>query len=101
MKTTSESISQTTIRRLALLSLLGIALYILLDILLFFLRPDLSILHNAESDYGNGQWAWIMDSNFLLRCILSLTAVGALWYALPRSRISRLALGLLAVWALA
>lgn len=101
IKPISERTSQTTIRRLALLSLLGIALYVALDILLFFLRPDLSILHHAESDYGNGPWAWIMDSNFLLRCIFSLAAVGALWSALPRSRINRSALRLLAVWAIA
>src|SRR5579872_3629583 len=90
-----------TIRRLALLSLLGIVLYVVLDILLFFLRPDLPILRHAESDYGNGPWAWIMDFNFLLRCFLSLAAAGALWYTLPRTANSQIALGLLVVWAIA
>ena len=88
-------------RRLALLAIGGIVLYIVLDALLFYLRPDVSLLHNPESDYGNGPWAWIMDANFLLRCLLSLAAVGAFWYALPRSGSLRLALGLLTAWALA
>jgi len=67
-----------TIRRIALLCLGGIALYVALDVLLFFLRPDLPLLRHAESDYGNGPWAWIMDVNFLLRCAFSLAAAGAL-----------------------
>ncbi|HEY8325186.1 MAG TPA: DUF998 domain-containing protein, partial [Ktedonobacterales bacterium] len=62
-------------RTLALLSLVGIILYVVIDVLLFVLRPELSLLHRAESDYGNGQWAWLMDANFLLRCALSLAAV--------------------------
>jgi hypothetical protein len=41
-----------------------------------------------------------MDVNFLLRCFLSLAAVGALWALLPRSALNRLALGLLAAWAI-
>lgn len=90
--------SQT--RTLAGLSLLGVLVYVALDVLLFFLRPDLPILHHAESDYGNGPWSWLMDVNFLLRCFLSLAAVGALWSLLPRSALNRLALGLLAVWAI-
>lgn len=90
-----------TIERLAWLCLAGIALYVALDVLLFFLRPDLPILRRAESDYGNGPWAWIMDANFLLRCAFSLAAAGALWAALPRSAISRVAIGLLALWAIA
>jgi hypothetical protein len=84
-----------------MLSLVGLVVYVALDVLLFFLRPDLPLLRHAESDYGNGPWAWIMDVNFLLRCAFSLAAVGALWIALPRSVTSRIALGLLALWAIA
>ena len=87
-------------RTLAGLSLLGVLVYVALDVLLFVLRPDLPILHHAESDYGNGPWSWLMDVNFLLRCFLSLAAVGALWSLLPRSAPNRLALGLLAAWAI-
>ncbi|HEY8324939.1 MAG TPA: DUF998 domain-containing protein [Ktedonobacterales bacterium] len=87
-------------RTLALLSLVGVILYIVIDVLLYVLRPELSLLHRAESDYGNGQWAWLMDANFLLRCALSLAAVGALWSVLPARGRNRLALGLLAVWAI-
>ena len=101
MQATTGDTSLTTMRWLAFLSLAGIVCYIAIDVLLFFLRPDLPILHRAESDYGNGPWAWIMDVNFLLRCALSLAAVFAFWQVLPRTLITRLALGLLTVWAIA
>lgn len=101
MEATTKNAALTTAQWLALLSLCGIILYVAIDVLLFFLRPDLSIVHRAESDYGNGPWAWIMDVNFLLRCALSLAAVFAFWYAIPRTLLSRIALGLLTVWAIA
>ena len=62
----------------ARLALAGVVLYAVIDTALVFLRPQFSILHNAESDYGSsGPWAWLMDLNFLLRCALSLAVVGA------------------------
>jgi len=80
----------------------GVALYVALDVLLVFLRPHFSVLHNAESDYGSkGRFAWVMDVNFLLRCAFSFAVVAAL------SRIplgaGRLRAGLWAIgiWAVA
>jgi hypothetical membrane protein len=85
--------------------LAGVALYAAIDTALLFLRPQFSLLHNAESDYGSlGNWDWLMDLNFLLRCLLSLAAVRALTLALPGEAASprlRLGLRLLAIWALA
>jgi hypothetical protein len=100
MNPASVAPARNAARGLALVSLVGVGLYVAVDALLFFLRPDLSLISHAESDYGNGPWAWVMDGNFLLRCALSLAAVGALWYALPRSARARIALGLLTVWAI-
>lgn len=100
METPAKASVTGQARTLALLSLLGVLVYVALDVLLFFLRSDLPILHHAESDYGNGPWSWLMDVNFLLRCALSLAAVGALWSLLPKSATTRLALILLAVWAI-
>ena len=48
-----------------MITVLGIVIYIAIDIVLAFLRPEYSILHNAESDYGRGQYFWVMDINFL------------------------------------
>jgi hypothetical protein len=75
-------------RRWACAASAGIALYVAIDVALVFLRPRLSVLHNAESDYGSrGRWAWVMDLNFALRCALSLAAVQALRLAVAGRRL--------------
>jgi hypothetical protein len=73
--------------------------YVLVDVALVFLRPHLSVLHNAESDYGSrGRYAWVMDANFVLRCLLSLAVVRALALVGGPRRL-RAALWLLGVWS--
>ena len=84
---------------LARVALLGIGLYVAVDIVLRFLRPQYSLVYNAESDYGRGPWFWVMDLNFLLRCALSIALVAALYKTLRMSRQVRVGLGLLVVWA--
>lgn len=99
MQLTTKSVPMTRVQRLALLSFIGVLLYVLIDVFLFFLRPDLPLLTHAESDYGNGPWSWLMDINFLLRCVLSLAALLAFWSELPRELLTRIGLVLLGVWA--
>lgn len=84
---------------LAWSTLAGIIVYIGIDVLLAFLRPGYSLIHNAESDYGRGPWFWVMDANFLLRCALSLAVVAALAQVVPPSARARGGLILLSVWA--
>ncbi len=87
-------------RRLALAGITGIAFYLALSVLLAHLRPQFSLLHNAESDYGSrGHDAWVMDVAFLVRCGLSLAVTCAIALERPRRRLT-VGLGLLAVWAI-
>jgi len=87
-------------RALARMAVAGIVAYVVIDIVLVFLRPHFSVLHNAESDYGSkGAYAWLMDVNFLLRCLLSLAAVLAIWCFQRHADAVRSGLVLLAVWA--
>jgi hypothetical membrane protein len=85
--------------------LVGVVLYAVIDTALVFLRPQFSILHSAESDYGSlGSWDWLMDLNFLLRGLLSLAAVRAITVAARHEECSprlRLGLRLLTGWAVA
>lgn len=76
----------------------GVVIYVLIDVFLAFLRPDLSLLHRAESDYGVGPYAWLMDINFLLRGALSLALAAALLRLGARARRLRLGVGFLAAW---
>ncbi len=85
--------------------LVGTVLYAAIDTALVFLRPQLSFLHSAESDYGSlGNWDWLMDLNFLLRGALSLAAVRAISFAVGDGQQSgrlRRGLRLLQIWAVA
>jgi hypothetical membrane protein len=77
------------------LAVAGVIVYVGIDVLLRFLRPDYSLLYNAESDYGRGPWYWVMDLNFLLRGAL----VVALHKAARLDDRGRGGLVLLAIWA--
>jgi len=86
-----------TTRALAYFTIIGIVVYVAIDVSLRFLRPEYSLLHNAESDYGRGPWFWVMDLNFLLRCALTLALVEALRRGASAARMRR-GLMLLALW---
>jgi hypothetical membrane protein len=77
-------------------ALVGIAIYVAIDIALAFLRPDYSLIRNAESDYGRGHYAWLMDVNFVLRGVFSILALIAL---LQAKLARRWMAALLALWA--
>ena len=88
-------------RRAAAAAVVGVVVYIAIDVLLVFLRPHFSVLHNAESDYGSaGKWGWVMNVNFVLRGALSLAVVFALSRVVTARRI-RPALWLLGAWGVA
>lgn len=95
--------SAPSARASARVALTGVLVYVVLDIALVWLRPQFSVLHNAESDYGSsGSWAWLMDLNFLLRCGLTLAAVRAITLALDDTEEParpRTGIVLLLVWA--
>ncbi|MGA7087313.1 MAG: DUF998 domain-containing protein [Candidatus Dormiibacterota bacterium] len=83
---------------LALIAVAGVLLYVLIDILLAFLRPGVNLIHNAESDYGVGAYSWLMDINFLLRCGLSLAAARAILSQTSSADRLRLGTGFLVAW---
>ncbi|HEY6538996.1 MAG TPA: DUF998 domain-containing protein [Candidatus Dormibacteraeota bacterium] len=78
----------------------GVVIYVAIDVALAFLRPDLSLLHRAESDYGVGPYSCLMDVNFLIRGVLSLLLAAAL-LRLGGSPRLRWGIGLIAVWGVA
>jgi len=82
------------------ITIIGIMIYVAIDILLAHLRPDYSLLHNAESDYGRGQYFWLMDINFLLRCGFSLSLVKNLRTYFPKNSAIRKASYWLIIWAI-
>lgn len=84
---------------LARLAVVGVAVYVAIDVPLAFLRPGYSLIYNAESDYGRGAWYWVMDLNFLLRCGFSLAIAAALYHVVGARGRARAGLALLVTWA--
>jgi hypothetical membrane protein len=77
----------------------GALAYVAIDGVLALADPQYSLLRNAESDYGVGPYAWLMDVNFLVRGAFSVAAIIAIAVTTsPRGR-SRLGLALIGAWA--
>lgn len=86
-------------RRWAEAAIAGAVAYVAIDVVLAFADPWYSLLHNAESDYGVGPNAWLMDLNFVLRGVFSLAAIMAIARTTSAPARSRLGIALLGTWA--
>lgn len=89
----------TAVRWALWATILGIALYVVLDVVAQLLPPHYSPISQAESDLGVGPYGWVMNVNFLLRGALSLAFVYALYRAWPSGNRPRAGLVLIAAWA--
>ncbi len=78
------------------------AIYVVLDIVVQLLPPHYSPISQAESDLGVGPYGWLMDLNFVVRGILSLALVYALYRLWPgASPRPRIGLALVGTWGAA
>ena len=81
------------------ITVIGIVLYVALDLVAQLLPPHYNPISQAESDLGVGPYGWVMNLNFVVRGILSLAFVYGLYRAWPNSDPPRLGLALIAAWA--
>jgi hypothetical membrane protein len=58
--------------------MVGVVLYVVVDVVLQFLPPHYSPISEAESNLAVGPFGWIMNLNFLARAVVSGCAVLAL-----------------------
>jgi hypothetical membrane protein len=65
-------------RVLALIAMIGVLVYVSVDVVLHLLPPHYSPISEAESNLAVGPFGWIMNLNFLGRAVTSFAAVGAL-----------------------
>lgn len=96
----TEVAGQQMTSRLAWLGIAGIVLYVLLDVVAQALPPHYSPVRQAESDLAVGPYGWIMTVNFVVRGLLSLAVVAALWRSLTLTGRARVGLALLGVWSI-
>ncbi|TFB69086.1 DUF998 domain-containing protein [Cryobacterium glaciale] len=59
-------------------AMVGVVLYVLIDLLLQFLPPHYSPISDAESNLAVGPYGWVMNLNFLGRAVFSVAAVAAI-----------------------
>ncbi|TFD11673.1 DUF998 domain-containing protein [Cryobacterium sp. TMT1-2-2] len=83
---------------LATVAMVGVVLYVLIDVVLQFLPPHYSPISDAESNLAVGPYGWIMNVNFLGRALFCIAAVAAIALAyralLPPRRDGVLGVGL-------
>ena len=85
---------------LALLTIVGLVLYVILDVIAQLLPPHYNAISQAESDLAVGPYGFVMTINFVVRGLLSLALVWALSRAASKSGLSRTGLVLLAIWGI-
>jgi hypothetical membrane protein len=90
------------VRRLFRLVVVGVFVYIVLDVVAQLLPPHYSPVTQAESDLAVGPYGWIMTANFVVRGLLSLLFLYALRTTLTSEGTSldrfRVGSALLGVW---
>lgn len=77
--------------------MVGVVVYVLVDVVLQFLPPHYSAISDAESNLAVGPYGWIMNLNFLGRAVLTLCAAVAIGLSGPPSRLRRAGLALMIV----
>jgi hypothetical membrane protein len=87
-----------TVAWLSRLTLIGISIYVVLDVVAQALPPHYSPISQAESDLAVGPNGWIMTLNFVVRGLLSAALFTALWRVVPASPRARLGFSLAGVW---
>ena len=84
----------------AWLTIAGIALYVVLDVIAQTLPPHYSPIRQAESDLAVGPYGWIMTVNFVNRGLFSAALFVALWHVLRPSLRTRLGFTLAGIWTI-
>jgi hypothetical protein len=89
--------------RMSALAMLGVCLYVFIDVVLQFLPPHYSPISDAESNLAVGPYGWVMNLNFLGRAVFCVAAVVAIaltaWALLPGRRDLLLGTGLVLLLA--
>jgi hypothetical membrane protein len=86
-------------RVLAVSAMIGVAVYVVLDVIAQLLPPHYSVLHQPESNLGVGPYSAIMNTNFVVRGLTALTTA-ALIMSRPTHPRQRLGALLIATWGI-
>lgn len=84
---------------LALITIIGIVLYVIIDVIAQLLPPHYNAITKAESDLAVGPYGFLMAINFVIRGLLSLALLIALTRTTTKEGRSQFGLILLGIWA--
>jgi hypothetical membrane protein len=80
--------------------MVGVLVYVVVDVVLQFMPPHYSAISQAESDLAVGPYGWIMSINFFGRGVTSAMLIVAIVSTGPRARLRTIGVWLLAVTGL-
>jgi hypothetical membrane protein len=97
MKSTTDLTEKTSM--VSAVVMIGIVVYIFLDIVAQMLPPHYSPIHQAESDLAVGPYGYIMRINFFIRGLISLVLIWAVSKTSTKDK-AKWGLGFFSVWAI-
>jgi hypothetical protein len=89
----------TTVIRSATLAMAGITYFVLVIVVLHFLRPDYHPLRQPTSDYAVGPYGFLMTTAFFSMSVATVALIVALRQGVPPAARSRAGLVFLGLWA--
>jgi hypothetical protein len=89
-----------TIKQLGGLALLAFSYFVLIIVVMHFLRPDHDPIRRPTSEYAVGPYGFLMTSAFIIMSLGSLALVVGLYRGVSEPARSTIGLSLLGVWVL-
>src|SRR5215211_356099 len=90
--------TRTQLARIATVAIVGVAYFVVIIVVLHFLRPDLNPIRRPTSEYAVGQYGFLMSSAFFSISLASFALVIGLHQGISQRARSQVGLGLLGVW---
>jgi hypothetical protein len=94
----SEIVRIKKMKRLTTLALISISYFVVVIVVLHFLRPDVNPVNRPTSEYAVGPYGFLMTTAFFSMSVASLSLVIGLYKGMSLPAQSRIGLILLGIW---
>src|SRR5215204_6798797 len=91
--------TRTQLARIATVAIVGVAYFVVIIVVLHFLRADLNPIRRPTSEYAVGPYGFLMTSAFFSMSLASFALVIGLHQGISQRARSQVGLGLLGIWA--
>src|SRR5215203_2634998 len=90
--------TRTQLARIATVAIVGVAYFVVIIVVLHFLRADLNPIRRPTSEYAVGPYGFLMTSAFFSMSLASFALVIGLHQGISQRARSQVGLGLLGIW---